>query len=134
MKGPLRSDVSPTAAYEVRCPRCDVSFPVETKVCIHCGGRTAPPDEAGRRGAVAAAAIDWTHETSGDSPFSIESARAERGVGSDGTQDDGSRTIVFDADPEDEPPTTSRSILSSLGGLIWIVLLIGFSIARSCGQ
>ncbi len=25
--------------YEVRCHRCDVSFPIGTKRCVHCGGR-----------------------------------------------------------------------------------------------
>ena len=30
-----------SSPYEVRCLRCDVSFPVETKVCLHCGGRTS---------------------------------------------------------------------------------------------
>lgn len=28
------------SAYEVRCPRCDVSFPVGTRRCLHCGGPT----------------------------------------------------------------------------------------------
>ena len=27
--------------YEVRCLRCDVSFPLETRRCVHCGGPTA---------------------------------------------------------------------------------------------
>ena len=31
--------------YEVRCPRCDVSFPVETTTCIHCGGPTGEAAE-----------------------------------------------------------------------------------------
>lgn len=29
--------------YEVRCPRCNVSFPIGTRRCIHCGGPTAAP-------------------------------------------------------------------------------------------
>jgi hypothetical protein len=28
------------ARYEVFCHTCDVTFPPETKVCIHCGART----------------------------------------------------------------------------------------------
>ena len=28
--------------FEVRCPSCDVSFPPETRSCLHCGGRTGP--------------------------------------------------------------------------------------------
>ena len=31
----------PQTPYEVFCPRCQVSFPVETRKCIHCGGRLA---------------------------------------------------------------------------------------------
>ncbi len=26
--------------FEVRCPRCRVSFPLGTRSCLHCGGRT----------------------------------------------------------------------------------------------
>ena len=33
---------SSASAYEVRCDACDVSFPLGTKRCIHCGGRTGP--------------------------------------------------------------------------------------------
>ena len=25
--------------YEIRCAHCDVSFPPETRVCLHCGNR-----------------------------------------------------------------------------------------------
>jgi hypothetical protein len=35
--------------YEVWCPSCEVSFPVGTKSCIHCGARTVadrPPKSA----------------------------------------------------------------------------------------
>lgn len=34
--------------YEVRCPSCNVSFPPETRRCLHCGERTVRPhaDEA----------------------------------------------------------------------------------------
>jgi len=27
-----------TSPYEVLCPRCNVTFPVGTRHCIHCGG------------------------------------------------------------------------------------------------
>ncbi len=26
--------------FEVHCPRCRVSFPLGTRTCLHCGGRT----------------------------------------------------------------------------------------------
>ncbi len=28
-------------AFEVYCPHCSVSFPVGTRTCLHCGGRTS---------------------------------------------------------------------------------------------
>ncbi|MEZ4334635.1 MAG: hypothetical protein R3F35_23000 [Myxococcota bacterium] len=39
----MQSGASP---YEVRCPRCDVSFPIGTRRCVHCGGPTAAPGAA----------------------------------------------------------------------------------------
>lgn len=42
----------PQTPYEVFCPRCNVTFPVGARHCLHCGGRlsrergqsiTAPP-------------------------------------------------------------------------------------------
>ncbi len=30
---------SSTNPYEVHCHRCEVTFPVGTKNCVHCGGR-----------------------------------------------------------------------------------------------
>lgn len=32
--------------YEVRCPQCDVSFPIGTRRCLHCGGATVKPGVA----------------------------------------------------------------------------------------
>jgi hypothetical protein len=32
--------------FETRCPRCGVSYPVETRRCIHCGGPTSRAAEA----------------------------------------------------------------------------------------
>jgi hypothetical protein len=37
--------------YEVRCERCQVSFPIGTKLCIHCGGRTGSSELAVADGA-----------------------------------------------------------------------------------
>ncbi|MGI9431655.1 MAG: hypothetical protein ACR2PQ_05550 [Myxococcota bacterium] len=34
---------SQTAAYEVRCHRCDCSFAPGTKRCLHCGERIGRP-------------------------------------------------------------------------------------------
>ena len=33
----------------------------------------------------------------------------------------------------DEPSSIGRSLIRSLGGFIWVVVLIGFTLARNCG-
>lgn len=33
------ADAGTASAYEVRCPRCETSFPPETRRCVHCGRR-----------------------------------------------------------------------------------------------
>jgi hypothetical protein len=42
--------VTDLSRYEVYCPRCQVSHPPGTRICMHCGGRTsargAAPGEA----------------------------------------------------------------------------------------
>jgi len=35
--------------YEVRCHQCNVSFPPETKRCVHCGARTSAQPPPGAR-------------------------------------------------------------------------------------
>jgi hypothetical protein len=32
--------------FETRCPRCKVSYPIETRRCVHCGGPTERPAAA----------------------------------------------------------------------------------------
>lgn len=52
----MRPETAAPAPFETRCPRCGVSYPVETRRCIHCGGPTAraaevaPPGARLRRG------------------------------------------------------------------------------------
>ena len=38
--------MSESPRIEVRCPRCDVSFAVGTRRCLHCGGPTVEPEVA----------------------------------------------------------------------------------------
>ncbi len=122
--------------YEVRCPRCEVSFPVEIKVCLHCGGRTGPGDQAH----AAKPFFDFNSDsdtesgvvdTGFDAPFSSE-------------QTDDSEAFVI-APPEDtiaietrdessSPAGVGRSILGSMGSLIWVAMLIAFSVySQLCG-
>lgn len=106
-----------TTPYEVRCPRCDVSFPVETKRCMHCGGPTVWPDQvemvmAEPFGAPDDAPLEYFPDSTASVPESVEDQ--------------------FEA-PE-EPKSTGRSLLRSLGGFVWIIVLIGFTLARNCGE
>ena len=105
-----------TTPYEVRCPRCDVSFPVETKRCMHCGGPTVWPDQvemvmAEPFGALDDAPLEFFANSTTPIPESVEGQ--------------------FEA-PE-ESTSVGRSLLRTLGGFVWIIVLIGFTMARSCG-
>jgi hypothetical protein len=67
-----------TQSWEVRCPRCRVSFPLGTRRCMHCGGATVSPqvDEAFRRGPE----LPMGNETEADSDEEAVVV-ARRGVG-----------------------------------------------------
>ncbi len=150
-----------SSPYEVRCPRCDVSFPVETRTCIHCGGPTA---EAGAFFAMDdPAELVAPLESSGAStrPSSIEpETGADSPFGGIGESIFGESTATHDDayhhhdaheadhahvahgeygddrsyEGEHGPPSFVQSLMRSMGSLIWIVILIAFSLSRSCGN
>jgi hypothetical protein len=153
-----RGNASP---YEVRCPRCDVSFPVETRKCIHCGGPTGRPAELVQNAPLDSSDsnFDFDHASSGVSSAAYEHLDntpiepVQEAIFSPGGVVEGSSGITIgdsirDAigDPtrggssdggaasESTPQSTSivGKLVRSLGGLIWVILLIGFSLARSC--
>jgi hypothetical protein len=106
--------------YEVRCPRCDVSFPIDTRKCMHCGGPTGPSH--GPRGRIKLEERSAAHAR-GDpksvQPFDpAEVFRAEP-VG---------------AEPEDAEPTRRGGLLRGIATLIWIAVAIGISVAKSCSD
>ena len=109
---------SPTKVYEVRCSRCDVSFPVETRRCIHCGGPTGGP--TGRADQILAIdSIGAAGEMSGKvfmEPTSAMPELDERGL-----------------EVAEESKSPVRSLIRSLGGFVWIIVLVGFTLARTCG-
>ena len=149
---------SKASPYEVRCARCDVSFPVEAKTCMHCGGPTGKPG----RFASASEGVFSTgpnndnnfgtgvligqsqphadparapFEPSEGSPFSHGDAFDEE-VYADARASGqlGGGIGVSDSASEEEETSVGRSLMNSLGGVIWVVLLVGFSLARSCGD
>jgi len=117
--------------YEVRCARCDVSFPVETRRCIHCGGPTAASDAPVGTGADFPGPIEVMR--TGPSPATAAPSPLPAPVSSD-------RLPPFpgpigESEPADEArPGLGATLLRSFGSLFWIIALIGFSIVRSCSE
>ena len=143
-------DRSKPPAYEVRCPRCDVSFPAGTRTCFHCGGPTGQPAYFSSDGptvpVTASSPASFDYGTSGpttadaygstrsDAPIrpSAESPFS-RGESVGGVfEDDRSNDRELEADAP--PRSILGSLVQSLGGIIWVLLLIGFSLARSCSD
>lgn len=132
------------AAFEVRCRRCEVSFPVGTRKCLHCGGPTAAAGGSASEQVVLAPASDTRHapplpreaRTADARPIEPEDDVSLRS-GTSITQSIsesiyGPGPNERELDIPDEPPSVVRSLLSSLGGLVWVILLIGFTLARQC--
>jgi len=121
--------------FEVRCPRCEVSFPPETRRCLHCGGPTSKPGP--NRG------LDWVHTTDG-SGNGAASASPQPGPGPmagwkrepqpeplyapepfQGQEREGAEAGV-------EAGSWPRTLLRTSGSLLWIVVLIAFTLMRNC--
>jgi hypothetical protein len=101
--------------YEVWCHTCNVTFPAETRACLHCGGRTRPgrPRSTLRRGGEVEAfapTITFGNETAGSLPF-----------------DEPSDASVEEAEPR-------RSLLRAGMTVLWMVLLAAGYAWRACSQ
>jgi hypothetical protein len=141
----FRSKASP---YEVRCAECDVSFPPETRVCVHCGRPTGTPsffgessgdlfDSMGSSAESSDSPFQVEHvEPSGHDPYSIGHAEDAGSTGSTGNVSAPSPRPTYEGEAEQSEGSESigQSLLRSLGSVIWVVLLIGFSLYRSCGN
>jgi hypothetical protein len=109
--------------YEIRCQRCDVSFPPETKVCVHCGERIRPQ----RQVLTSVPALEDVFQ-------GIMPADALAGKSSSAVLPD-SPGMEIPEDPseaieEEEQPRFSKSRL--LGNLVWIVLAVLASVFQVC--
>ena len=104
---------STSSPYEARCPRCDVTFPIETRTCFHCGGAIGRRDQVRPLESI----LESGFETEAESPDPIE-FRAD--------------PLEAEIEMPDEPSSVGRSLIRSLGGLVWVIVLIAFTIARSC--
>jgi hypothetical protein len=105
------------AQYEVRCFPCDVSFPVGTKRCLHCGARIrtkarATP-ELGQR------------LVQGDGfVIGAEAAAATRVPGSE----------FVAADPEQMSASEGRRSFRFGTGAIWVLVLVAGMLSRMCSE
>jgi hypothetical protein len=115
--------------YEVRCAHCDVTFPVETRTCIHCGGATS--EAADSSGAEPDFQFDSRFEDEG-----VLVRTSDAPARSDSIRPPSPQEIPLeDQDADSEAPGVGRSILGSMGSLIWVALLIAFSLSgRLCGE
>jgi hypothetical protein len=106
--------------YEVRCPRCNVTFPIGTKVCLHCGGATGP--SSGARGRIRFG--EAPHAST--APAAPDTARFELVQPA--------RAVPIDGLPEEEEVPQRGGWIRGAGTLVWILLAIGISVARSCSE
>ena len=120
--------------YEVRCHRCDVSFPVGTRRCIHCSGATAASDVPLPAAIETGATSPWIRTGGASSPDS----GAAGGVGASGETIATGAPGPVGADgleiPEEAAPSLGATLLRTFGSLFWVIALIAFSILRSCGE
>jgi hypothetical protein len=136
------AELADRSHFEVRCPRCDVSFPVETRTCMHCGGPTSPEGQA-----ISARPI-FGFDSGFDSALSTDSTPTDEALvqsGDDPSFDYSQAGMPPGSTPESaaldhrdidsETPNVGRSILGSMGSLIWILMLVAFSLSgRVCGE
>jgi hypothetical protein len=104
--------------YEVRCPRCDVSFPTGTRKCLHCGGATGPSrGPRGRTGLRERAPSSVADGSPDPKRFELAEVRPAEPI---------------DADEEAAPPRRASALLRGIATVVWIAIAIGISLARSC--
>jgi len=96
--------------YEAVCPRCEVTFPPETRRCVHCGGATMQPGEAHAH-APGSPASDRRP------PFSLERPPPPR---------------METEEEEDVRAGRASSWISRVMGLVWIVALVAITAYRAC--
>ena len=110
--------------YEVWCHHCDVTFPAETRRCLHCGGRTSP---------------NRLHRSMREPGFALTDDSPPFVTAVAGSQ--------WEARPPDAPPPTledsegvledepgKRSLLRAGMSVVWMILLAAGYLWKSCTE
>ena len=121
---------SSRANFEVRCPRCDVSFAAGNKRCIHCGGPTTKPARSLIPPTDFVRTPGSGESSTGDQVMSARPIEPESG---------GLPPFAgpFEVEEEEAPSGggLGRSVIGSIASLVWIAIVIAFSIfGRACGE
>jgi len=90
--------------YEVWCSQCNVSFPVGTRRCIHCGAPTGPRPEGVRHTGMRDAALD---------PVSLGQ---------------------YDEEVEQEAEASRGGLFRILSNVVWVLIFLGFWLVRACSE
>jgi hypothetical protein len=114
--------------YEIRCDRCNVSFPPETKVCFHCGERLGPRRQVLDSAPTLEEAFkhlmpaDPTSKNS--DPNLLNASRVSPGVAYE------SGPIAGQEQEQEQEPRSTKARL--LGNFVWIALAVVFTVYRAC--
>jgi hypothetical protein len=121
---------SSASTFEIRCAHCNVSFPAETRQCIHCGRAINSREQAGVLTSIADSVTESGWESGWESGGESD---LETGAHSPKPIDVMANPVEHEGELSDEPASIGRSIIRSLGGFIWVIVLIGFTLFRNCG-
>ena len=104
-----------TADFEIRCDHCDVSYPVETKRCMYCGGRPGHRPLFARQLAV---------DPLGEFELSTEPLQPEDPVHRP--------EAPFGQEEEQDAEQPRSSVFRLFGNLSWIILFALLTLYRAC--
>jgi hypothetical protein len=91
---------------------------------MHCGGPTGGPTLGADRAAVLESMLQPSTAQPDEFPEPMEFSHAG-GFIPDQTE--------RELETSDEPSSVGRSLIRGLGGFVWVIVLIGFTLARNCG-
>ena len=114
---------------------------MEQKTCVHCGGPTSAPGSIPMAFSTTTAS-DATGMEPMRAPEPLPAWGPEGGVsdgpaglggfGSDASE--GRAEAAHEVEVEAPPQSPMRRMMNSLGGLVWILIVVLYSLAQSCGE